>query len=215
MPFKRGRRTWRTFSSLLLAVLQPACALKNIALANAEDLADWRANSENLGPRVCVRECGGNVPKTRDGIGIASEELVNLLSQSSAPCVAVGAPRAARFASVAPNTAAHSIKQRRAPVSLATPGRVFENWSERRWCAALDRVHRRWRAAESQINQGFKIAVLNRRKQRACDYHRTILNHIRRCADRKAPLARSRRRSFVLSSGTFCFRRPRSRLAVQ
>jgi len=46
MPFKCERQTWRIFSSLLLAVLQPTCALKYVALADAEDLADWRANSE-------------------------------------------------------------------------------------------------------------------------------------------------------------------------
>jgi hypothetical protein len=60
-----------------------------------------------------VRERGGNVPKSRDGIGIASEELVKLLSQSSAPCVAVDMPRVAGFASVTLNTAAHSVKRRR------------------------------------------------------------------------------------------------------
>jgi hypothetical protein len=46
MPFKCERQTWRIFSSLLLAVLQPVCAVKCVRLADAEDLADWRANSE-------------------------------------------------------------------------------------------------------------------------------------------------------------------------
>ena len=54
-----------------------------VPLADAEDLRMAKAWDH-----ACARR-GGNVPKSRDGFRIASEELLKPLSQSSAPCAAV------------------------------------------------------------------------------------------------------------------------------
>lgn len=172
---------------------------------------------------VCVRECGGKVPKSRDGIGIASEELVKRLSQSSTPSVAVDTPRAGTLC--ASRAERHRLFGRRAarPVTIhdarRSRGRRVGACSRilRRddWCTALDRVRGRWRAAESQIDHGFEIALLNRRRQLASDCNQTIVNHIKRARIERAALGGSRRRILVLSFGIFYFWRRRYRLAAK
>ena len=162
---------------------------------------------------MCVRECTRNALRSHDGIGIASEELVKLLSQSAAPCLAADTPRAARFASGALNTAAYSVRQRRVRWRFVTRARlVGEAWPRVRelvgeTIGALRSTATVTAGAPQKtglITGSRSSPAIGADNSRAIATERSW-NHIKRWADMTRAIGRSRRRTLVLSSGNFAF----------